>query len=46
VQEEKLRELLGEPVERASADLVRVHTGFTIDAMPPVGHDKRKPNVA
>jgi prolyl-tRNA editing enzyme YbaK/EbsC (Cys-tRNA(Pro) deacylase) len=38
VNEKRLAELLGEPVERASADFVREQTGFAIGGVPPVGH--------
>ncbi|MEN4042956.1 MAG: YbaK/EbsC family protein [Anaerolineaceae bacterium] len=38
VAEQRLTELLGEPVEKASADFVRAQTGFSIGGVPPVGH--------
>ena len=38
VDEVKLGELAGEPVEKADADFVRQHTGFSIGGVPPVGH--------
>lgn len=38
VDEKKLAALLGEKVERASADFVRARTGFAIGGVPPVGH--------
>jgi prolyl-tRNA editing enzyme YbaK/EbsC (Cys-tRNA(Pro) deacylase) len=38
VDEKKLALLLGEKVERASADFVRSRTGFAIGGVPPVGH--------
>jgi prolyl-tRNA editing enzyme YbaK/EbsC (Cys-tRNA(Pro) deacylase) len=38
VDEKKLAALLGEKVERASADFVRAKTGYTIGGIPPVGH--------
>ncbi len=38
VEEAKLAELAGEPVEKARADFVREQTGFAIGGVPPVGH--------
>jgi prolyl-tRNA editing enzyme YbaK/EbsC (Cys-tRNA(Pro) deacylase) len=38
VNEKKLRDLVSEPVTKADADFVRVHTGFAIGGVPPVGH--------
>jgi prolyl-tRNA editing enzyme YbaK/EbsC (Cys-tRNA(Pro) deacylase) len=38
VDEERLAELAGEPVERPDADFVRRHTGFAIGGVPPIGH--------
>jgi prolyl-tRNA editing enzyme YbaK/EbsC (Cys-tRNA(Pro) deacylase) len=38
VDEKKLAALLGEKIERASADFVRARTGFAIGGVPPVGH--------
>ena len=38
VNEERLAELVGEPLERASADFVREQTGFAIGGVPPLGH--------
>jgi prolyl-tRNA editing enzyme YbaK/EbsC (Cys-tRNA(Pro) deacylase) len=38
VDEKKVAALLGEKVERASADFVRARTGFAIGGVPPVGH--------
>jgi len=38
VNEIKLSELVGEPVEKAGADFVRQRTGFSIGGVPPVGH--------
>ncbi len=40
VDESKLGELLGEPVERPDADYVRLRTGFVIGGVPPVGHSE------
>lgn len=38
VSEARLAALIGEPVEKADADFVRVHTGFAIGGVPPIGH--------
>jgi len=38
VDEAKIGELAGEPIEKANADFVREHTGFVIGGVPPVGH--------
>lgn len=38
VDEKRLKELLGEKVEKPDADYVREHTGFAIGGIPPVGH--------
>ena len=38
VDEAKIGELAGEPIEKADADFVREHTGFVIGGVPPVGH--------
>ncbi|NPV77351.1 MAG: YbaK/EbsC family protein [Anaerolineae bacterium] len=38
VNEARLGELAGEPVEKADADFVRQHTGFVIGGVPPLGH--------
>lgn len=38
VSEARLAALVGEPVEKADADFVRVHTGFAIGGVPPIGH--------
>ena len=38
VNEKKLRDLISEPVKKADADFVRLHTGFAIGGVPPVGH--------
>lgn len=37
VNEKRLRELAGEPVEKADADFVRQHTGFAIGGVSPIG---------
>ncbi len=41
VSEARLAALIGEPVEKADADFVKVHTGFAIGGVPPVGHHKK-----
>jgi prolyl-tRNA editing enzyme YbaK/EbsC (Cys-tRNA(Pro) deacylase) len=38
VNESKLGELLGEPIEKADAAFVRNKTGFVIGGVPPLGH--------
>jgi len=38
--EEKLAEVLGEPVSKASAAFVRSQTGFATEGLPPVAHDR------
>jgi prolyl-tRNA editing enzyme YbaK/EbsC (Cys-tRNA(Pro) deacylase) len=38
VNEKRLRDLLGEPIERATPDFVRERTGFAIGGVAPVGH--------
>jgi prolyl-tRNA editing enzyme YbaK/EbsC (Cys-tRNA(Pro) deacylase) len=38
VNEARLGELLGEPIGKADAEYVRLHTGFAIGGVPPVGH--------
>jgi prolyl-tRNA editing enzyme YbaK/EbsC (Cys-tRNA(Pro) deacylase) len=38
VDEKRLAGLAGEPVEKADAEFARVHTGFAIGGIPPVGH--------
>jgi prolyl-tRNA editing enzyme YbaK/EbsC (Cys-tRNA(Pro) deacylase) len=38
VNEKRVGQLLGEPIERADADFVRAHTGFVIGGIPPLGH--------
>lgn len=38
VDEKKIRGLLGEKIERASADFVRQMTGFEVGGVPPLGH--------
>jgi prolyl-tRNA editing enzyme YbaK/EbsC (Cys-tRNA(Pro) deacylase) len=41
VNEKKLRDLASEPVRKADADFVRLHTGFAIGGVPPVAHANR-----
>jgi prolyl-tRNA editing enzyme YbaK/EbsC (Cys-tRNA(Pro) deacylase) len=38
VNEERIKALAGEAVEKANADFVRERTGFAIGGVPPVGH--------
>lgn len=38
VNESRIAEYLGEPIEKADADYVREKTGFAIGGVPPVGH--------
>jgi prolyl-tRNA editing enzyme YbaK/EbsC (Cys-tRNA(Pro) deacylase) len=38
VDERRLGDLWGEPVERPDADFVRQHTGFAIGGVPPISH--------
>lgn len=38
VDEKKLHDLISEPVKKADAEFVRLHTGFAIGGVPPVGH--------
>jgi prolyl-tRNA editing enzyme YbaK/EbsC (Cys-tRNA(Pro) deacylase) len=38
VDEERLGELIAEPVAKADADYVRQRTGYAIGGVPPVGH--------
>ena len=41
VNEKRVAEHLGEPIEKADADFVRAKTGFVIGGVPPVGHAER-----
>jgi Cys-tRNA(Pro) deacylase len=41
VDERRLSELVGEPIEKADADFVRQHTGFAVGGVPPMGHRER-----
>jgi prolyl-tRNA editing enzyme YbaK/EbsC (Cys-tRNA(Pro) deacylase) len=36
----KAKALLGEAIERADAEFVRLATGFAIGGVPPLGHDR------
>lgn len=38
VNERTVSELIGEPIERATPEFVREHTGFAIGGVPPLGH--------
>ncbi|HTT10140.1 MAG TPA: YbaK/EbsC family protein [Burkholderiaceae bacterium] len=38
VAEERIAALLGEPIERATPEFVREHSGFAIGGVAPVGH--------
>jgi prolyl-tRNA editing enzyme YbaK/EbsC (Cys-tRNA(Pro) deacylase) len=38
VDERRIAEYAGEPIERADADFVRKVTGFAIGGVPPIGH--------
>jgi prolyl-tRNA editing enzyme YbaK/EbsC (Cys-tRNA(Pro) deacylase) len=40
VNEQKISELLGETLKKASADFVRERTGFAIGGVPPVAHSE------
>ncbi len=41
VNERKLSELVGEPVEKADADFARRRTGYAIGGIPPACHPER-----
>ena len=41
VNEQKMAEMISEPLGKADADYVRKHTGFAIGGVPPVGHLER-----
>jgi prolyl-tRNA editing enzyme YbaK/EbsC (Cys-tRNA(Pro) deacylase) len=41
VDERRVAVLVGEPIERASAEFVRACTGFAIGGVPPIGHKMR-----
>lgn len=38
VNERRVSEVIGEPIEKADADFVRQHTGFAVGGVPPIGH--------
>lgn len=38
VDEARIAEVIGEPIEKASADFVRERTGYAIGGVPPAGH--------
>jgi prolyl-tRNA editing enzyme YbaK/EbsC (Cys-tRNA(Pro) deacylase) len=38
VNEKNMAALVGEPLGKADADFVRLHTGFSIGGVPPLGH--------
>ena len=38
VDEKRIAEYAGEPIDRAEADFVRAVTGFAIGGVPPLGH--------
>jgi prolyl-tRNA editing enzyme YbaK/EbsC (Cys-tRNA(Pro) deacylase) len=38
VDEQRLSALAGEPIEKADADFVRLHTGYGVGGVPPLGH--------
>jgi len=40
VNEARIQALLGESVGKADADFVRLHTGFAIGGVPPLGHNQ------
>lgn len=40
VNEERIGQLLGEPIGKADAGFVRQNTGFVIGGVPPLGHDQ------
>jgi prolyl-tRNA editing enzyme YbaK/EbsC (Cys-tRNA(Pro) deacylase) len=38
VNEKRIAEYIGEPIEKADAEFVRTATGFAIGGVPPLGH--------
>jgi prolyl-tRNA editing enzyme YbaK/EbsC (Cys-tRNA(Pro) deacylase) len=38
IDEIKVAEMIGEPIEKADPDFVREKTGFAIGGVPPIGH--------
>jgi prolyl-tRNA editing enzyme YbaK/EbsC (Cys-tRNA(Pro) deacylase) len=45
VSEERVAQLVGEPIGKANAEFVRERTGFAIGGVPPVGHIERLETV-
>ncbi len=41
VDEKRIAEYAGEPIERAQADFVRTVTGYAIGGVPPIGHNEK-----
>jgi prolyl-tRNA editing enzyme YbaK/EbsC (Cys-tRNA(Pro) deacylase) len=41
VNEKKIAEYSGEPIDRADAEFVRAKTGFVIGGVPPAGHSEK-----
>ena len=41
VNEKRLSERVGEPIEKADADFVRQRTGFAVGGVPPIGHTEQ-----
>jgi prolyl-tRNA editing enzyme YbaK/EbsC (Cys-tRNA(Pro) deacylase) len=41
VDEKKVAEAVGEPVDMADPEFVRRHTGFAIGGVPPLGHPQK-----
>ena len=41
VNEQRLSEFAGEPIEKASAQFVRLHTGYAVGGVPPIGHNEQ-----
>jgi prolyl-tRNA editing enzyme YbaK/EbsC (Cys-tRNA(Pro) deacylase) len=41
VDESRLAQIVGGPVERATAEFVRARTGYAIGGVPPIGHLQR-----
>ena len=41
VNEQRLSDLIGEPIEKAGAEFVRQRTGFVVGGVPPIGHTER-----
>lgn len=37
INESKVGELIGEPIEKADAEFVRIQTGYAIGGVPPIG---------